>query len=65
MQGAGVPVHHALGNHCLRRPRNEVQAKLGMPASYYAARLGPGWTLLVLDTTELSGHGAWPEVRSR
>ena len=37
-------------------------AKLGMPASYYARRLGAGWLLIVLDTTELSGHAGWPEV---
>ena len=30
-------------------------------AAYYKRALADGWTLLVLDTTDLSIHGGWPE----
>ena len=36
--------------------------RLGMPASYYAVDLDPTWRLLVLDTTEMSGHSGFPAV---
>ena len=59
---AGVPIHHTFGNHCLSLPRAMMLRRLGMPASFYAADLAPGWRLLVLDTTEMSGHSGWPQV---
>lgn len=67
---AGLPVYHVLGNHCLDLPRADVLARLRFPAgadgrasSYYSARLAPGWRLVALDTTELSGHTqAGPEA---
>ena len=36
---------------------------LGMPSSYYTAKLINGWRLIALDTTEMSGHSCMPEVR--
>ena len=36
--------------------------RLGMPASFYAADIAPGWRLLMLDTTEMSGHSGYPKV---
>ena len=35
---------------------------LQMPGSYYSRQLGHGWRLIVLDTTELSGHHRYPKV---
>lgn len=53
-----VPVHHTIGNHCLKHlPRASLLAALKLQSSYYCAELAPGWRLLVLDTTELSTHG--------
>ncbi|KAK9848481.1 hypothetical protein WJX84_012363 [Apatococcus fuscideae] len=51
-----LPVHNTFGNHCLSLPREYMLKRLGMPASFYAVDLAPGWRLLVLDTTEMSGH---------
>ena len=56
------PVHHVLGNHCLKDiSRAELIRELRLLGSYYRAELAPGWWLLVLDTTELSLHGRWEE----
>lgn len=57
-----VPVHHVLGNHCLAAGRQPLLRALGLgQGGYYAARLHPGWLLVVLDTTELSGHSGLPQ----
>eukprot|EP00232_Nephroselmis_pyriformis_P019570 CAMPEP_0182880468 /NCGR_PEP_ID=MMETSP0034_2-20130328/16581_1 /TAXON_ID=156128 /ORGANISM="Nephroselmis pyriformis, Strain CCMP717" /LENGTH=308 /DNA_ID=CAMNT_0025013451 /DNA_START=29 /DNA_END=955 /DNA_ORIENTATION=+ len=62
LRAAGVAVHHALGNHCLAHLTREVLlSRLAMPASYYEEEIGPGWRLLVLDTTELSLHSGYPQ----
>jgi manganese-dependent ADP-ribose/CDP-alcohol diphosphatase len=68
---AGIPTYHVLGNHCLDMPQATVLARLGFPAkdgstpseddsaprsSFYSTLLAPGWRLIALDTTELSGH---------
>lgn len=49
-----------LGNHCLDLPKADVMARLRVPSppptAHYSAPLAPGWRLLVLDTTEMSGH---------
>jgi hypothetical protein len=34
-----------------------------MPSSYYSAVVAPGWRLVVLDTTEMSPHSGYPEVK--
>jgi len=56
---------HILGNHCLDLPREAVLARLGFPlagggdgsrAAFYAIPIAPGWRLVALDTTEMSGH---------
>ena len=55
-----LPTHHVLGNHCLDLPKADVLTRLRVPTvaptAHYAAPLAPGWRLLVLDTTEMSGH---------
>ena len=60
---ADTAVCHVIGNHCLKHiPRVKLHQELGLGADgYYAKPLCPGWTLLVLDTTELSVHAGWPE----
>ena len=58
-----LPVHNTFGNHCLSLPREYMLKRLGMPASFYAVDLAPGWRLLVLDTTEMSGHSGKSKVR--
>eukprot|EP00887_Chlorella_sp_A99_P005563 scaffold1.g5563.t1 len=59
---APAPAYHVLGNHCLSVPRAAALERLGYPggASYYSALLAPGWRLLALDTTEMSGHSGLP-----
>ncbi len=57
-------VLHTVGNHCVKFiPRQELLGRLGLAtSSYYRRTLVPGrWTLLVLDTTELSTHGGWAD----
>ncbi|KAK9838820.1 hypothetical protein WJX74_003943 [Apatococcus lobatus] len=61
LAAAGVPMHHTFGNHCLSLPRDMMLRRLGMPASFYAVDIEPGWRLLVLDTTEMSGHSGYPK----
>ncbi|KAG6543161.1 hypothetical protein Mapa_015410 [Marchantia paleacea] len=53
-----LKVYHLLGNHCLRLPRETLLEKLGMPALYYQKQIHPGWTLIVLDSMDLSI--TWP-----
>lgn len=36
--------------------------ELKMPGSYYSRELPGKWRLLVLDTTEMSGHSQYPEA---
>lgn len=55
-----LPAYHVVGNHCLSVPRASLLARLRIPASYYSALLAPGWRLMVLDTTEMSGHSGYP-----
>lgn len=58
----GVPCSHVIGNHCLKHiPRDELIARLGMPAAYYRREIAPKWSLLVLDTTDLSLTDGRPE----
>ena len=65
-----VDVCHALGNHCVKfLSRPAVMEALKFPSgpeglAYYVRRLGAGWRLVVLDTTDLSTHGGWPEGSS-
>ena len=56
------PAVHVLGNHCIKSlPRKLLMDTLGMSAAYYRRELTSGWALIVLDTTDLSTHGGWPE----
>lgn len=60
LSDAGVPQRHVFGNHCFAVPRGELLERLGFPegsSGYYSAVLGPGWRLLVLDTTDISLYG--------
>jgi manganese-dependent ADP-ribose/CDP-alcohol diphosphatase len=62
---AGAPHYHVVGNHCLASlGRPLANARLGMgvgpaadAASYYSARLGPGWRLVALDGYDVSVSG--------
>jgi len=55
---------HVIGNHCLAVPREVLLKRLGIPrCGYYRTEAAHGWRLLVLDTTELSGHWGFPEVK--
>ncbi|KAL3149220.1 hypothetical protein ABBQ32_002045 [Trebouxia sp. C0010 RCD-2024] len=53
--------YHVLGNHCLRIPRDRLIPALRMPASYYSKQLPQKWRLIVLDTTEMSGHSGFSQ----
>jgi len=35
---------------------------LRMPGSYYSRELPSKWRLIVLDTTEMSGHSQYPQA---
>ena len=60
-------VLHVLGNHCVKFvPRETILRELNIQSkvplrAYYSKELGEGWELVVLDTTEISIHGGWPE----
>lgn len=56
-----LPAVHVIGNHCLSVPRSVLLQRLGIPPTcYYSRSLGSGWRLVVLDTTEMSGHSDYP-----
>lgn len=55
------PVAHVVGNHCLDVGRALLLERLRTPA-YYERDLRDGWTLLVLDTTDVGVRGASPEL---
>ena len=66
-QGVRTPVAHVLGNHdCWQGPGSEADptgkalalAQLGLARSYYALTLRH-WKLIVLDSIELTGGGAY------
>lgn len=60
LEAAGVPMRHVFGNHCFALPRAVLLQRLGFPegsSGYYSVELGPGWRLVVLDTTDLSLYG--------
>ncbi|XP_024533152.1 manganese-dependent ADP-ribose/CDP-alcohol diphosphatase-like isoform X1 [Selaginella moellendorffii] len=54
LQKLELPAFHVLGNHCLSLPRESVMAQLGMPASYYVQEMSHAWSLVVLDTMDMS-----------
>jgi hypothetical protein len=57
-------VHHVIGNHCLAVGRRPLLERLGIPEpGFYQTPLARGWRLVVLDTTELSTHSKYDEVR--
>lgn len=52
-----INTFHVIGNHCLAVPRHVLSSRLHIqPPYYYSTSLSPGWRLVVLDTTEMSGH---------
>lgn len=61
-QASTTAFYHVLGNHCLRIPRDRLIPALRMPASYYSKQLPQKWRLIVLDTTEMSGHSGFSQV---
>lgn len=51
-----------VGNHCLEGGRDALIQRLSLPEPpYYSRPLPLGWRLIVLDTTEISGHSGFPE----
>ena len=52
-----------IGNHCLEAGRSFLMQKLGFSSesAYYSIALPHRWKLIVLDTTEMSGHSGLPE----
>lgn len=54
-----IPVCHVVGNHCLSVPRSVLQTRIPnfVPSFYYTKRLNDRWTLIVLDTTDVSVNG--------
>lgn len=59
--GGHLPAVHVVGNHCLSVERSALLQRLRIPPSCYFSRsLGSGWRLIVLDTTEMSGHSGYP-----
>ena len=62
MQAETTTFLHVIGNHCLTVPRNRLMDELNMPSSYYSRELPGKWRLIVLDTTEMSGHSQYPEA---
>ncbi|KAL3701177.1 hypothetical protein R1sor_019199 [Riccia sorocarpa] len=54
-----VKAYHLLGNHCLSLPREILTEKLNMPALYYQQEINPKWSLVVLDSMDLSLN--WPQ----
>lgn len=52
-----------IGNHCLEVGRSHLMHKLGFKSErgYYSRILPHKWKLIVLDTTEMSGHSGFPE----
>lgn len=52
----GYPFRHVLGNHCLRLPRRELAARLGVTDWHYAWSVErvPQWRLISLDGLDVS-----------
>ena len=61
-QASTVGLYHVIGNHCLRIPRDRLIYEMRMPGSYYSKQLPHQWRLIVLDTTEMSGHSGFPQA---
>jgi hypothetical protein len=61
LQRMHMPPLHVIGNHCLSAGRTALVSRLQLPASYYSLPLPGSWRLVVLDTTEMSGHSGYPE----
>ena len=75
-----IPAVHVIGNHCLEAGRDVLLSRLKIPSApdspgrgYYSRPIGTtnAWKLIVLDTTEISGHSGfdpgswqWKEARS-
>ncbi|KAL2650475.1 hypothetical protein R1flu_018603 [Riccia fluitans] len=53
-----LKAYHLLGNHCLSLPREKLMQKLNMSALYYQQEINPKWSLVVLDSMDLSLK--WP-----
>ncbi|KAL2650474.1 hypothetical protein R1flu_018602 [Riccia fluitans] len=49
-----LKAYHLLGNHCVKLPREFLMEKLNMPALYYQHEISPKWSLVVLDSMDLS-----------
>ena len=58
---------HVLGNHCIQKlSREHVMERLRIPCpGYYRVDVSPRWSVIVLDTTEMSGHSGFPEDDER
>ncbi len=54
---------HVLGNHCIQTlGRRKIMDRLRIPEpGYYTRDIAANWKLIVLDTTEMSGHSQFPD----
>ena len=55
-----MPRHHVLGNHDFAVSRPALLARLGMARGYYHFSHGK-WRFVILDGTDVSLCGGWPE----
>jgi manganese-dependent ADP-ribose/CDP-alcohol diphosphatase len=56
------PIRHVIGNHCLDVGRELLLRELKMECAYYCREVGSGWSLAVLDTTDVSVRGGSAEL---
>ena len=55
-----MPTHHVLGNHDLTIGRETAYTKLGLSSPYYSFTVAE-WRFVVLDCSDVSVEGGWPE----
>jgi len=61
--GLSMPKRHVLGNHDLTVGRDAAYSRLGLSAPYYSFTIA-GWRFIVLDCSDISVEGGWPEDSS-
>lgn len=59
---ATLDVQHVVGNHCLAVGRRTLlqRLRIGGSVAYRMLHIAPNWRLIILDTTEMSGHSGYP-----
>lgn len=59
-----MPAYHVLGNHDLTVGREAALSKLGLSSPYYSFTIAK-WRFVVLDCSDVSVEGGWPENSER